>query len=119
MDKELVELHELYNKHDPVWIASLLGPIGIAGKQLVVAVGLCPCGMGVFSSLTAYKPEENNKTDKDWKWERAPLETVLEVEGAWKGGFEKLMRCNAKLADAQRTYVEHRKKAEEAKLHAH
>ena len=114
MDKELVELHDLYNKHDPIWVATLIGPVGMQGRNLIVAVGACPCGMGVFTSMTAYKPTEQEPLG-EWMWEKAPLSTTLQVDGAWKEPFEKLMSHNPELLEAHKVYLESRKQKDAVK----
>jgi hypothetical protein len=111
-DKEMMALHEAYDKHYPVWVATLIGPTGMRGRKLVVAVGSCLCGGSVFTSLTAYAPTEQEPLE-EWFWEKVPHQSAGQISNAWQEAFANLMSHNASLAAAYKISSETQKQKAE------
>jgi hypothetical protein len=109
MDKELKELHDLYKKHDPIWICSLLGPIGVNGQRVITAMGHCSCGCGIYTASTKYAPPEG-----EWAWEAAPLYEGASVGEKWQKAYQTALRCNADLRAARDASLKEHANAQKA-----
>lgn len=99
MDKELKELHDLYNKHEPIWMATLIA-VSPSGIQLAAAIGLCACGNGVYTGYTKAVPVVG-----DWTWEEAPIRPNISVGEMWRPSFDAVIRGNAELGAARQRSI--------------
>lgn len=108
MDKELKELHDLYDKHNPVWLCTLLGPMRVNGQRVVTAMGACSCGCGIYTGSTKYAPPEG-----DWVWEQAPTYEGASVGEKWQAAYMSALTHNKVLAAARDASLKERDPCQE------